>query len=131
MAHPQRFRDDDPLLLRVREMALAYPGADEKVSHGRPTFFTTRTFLTYGGTVKGDHADDRWARSVLVKPDDDERLAVLDDELGFLPAYVGASGWVGYDLSEPGADWGLVAELLDMSYRNTAPATLVKELDAR
>ena len=44
MAHPQKFDDGDPVLARVRELALALPDAGEKVSHGRPAFFTTKVF---------------------------------------------------------------------------------------
>ena len=50
------------------------------------------------------------------------------------PAYLGPSGWVGLDLRACGApgdvDWQEVAELIDTSYRLTAPARLVRELDA-
>ena len=46
MAHQQMFDDDDPLLAQVRALALALPEADEKVSHGRPAFFTKKVFCT-------------------------------------------------------------------------------------
>ena len=36
MAHPQMFDDDDPWLERVREIALALPGAKEKISLAGP-----------------------------------------------------------------------------------------------
>lgn len=128
MVHPVMFDENDPQLARVRQIALALPQAQERISHGRPNFHTARTFVSYGGVVKGVADRDRYARSILIKPDPDERDVLLQDDRGFLPAYVGPSGWVGYDLSgEP--DWGLVAELIDMSYRNTAPARLVRELD--
>lgn len=52
MAHPIMFDRDDPLLASVRDLALAFPGADEKVSHGRPAFFTTKVFCYYGGSHK-------------------------------------------------------------------------------
>ena len=42
MAHPLMFDEADPLLARVRDLALALPEAAEKVTHGRPTFFTTK-----------------------------------------------------------------------------------------
>lgn len=48
MAHPARFRDDDPLLHRVRDLALSFPGAAEKISHGTPTFYTVKVFCQYG-----------------------------------------------------------------------------------
>ncbi len=45
--------------------------------------------------------------------------------------YLGPSGWVGYDLDRDAVDWAEVAELVDMSFRETAPVKLVRELDAR
>ncbi len=39
MPHPIMFRDDDPDLAEVRTIALGFPEAFEKVSHGRPAFF--------------------------------------------------------------------------------------------
>lgn len=131
MSHPVRFRDDDPLLTTVRELALAFPGAQEKVSHGRPNFFTVTVFAVYGATVKGDHRSTVWDRSLQIRPDADERDALLSDERFFEPAYTARSGWIGLQLAGEAPDWTEVAELLDMSYRNTAPARLVRELDPR
>lgn len=130
VAHPQMFDDDDPVLARVRRIARAFPGADEKVSHGRPTFFTQKVFAYYGGSVR---VGDEWVqhpRAILVQPDPDDRPALVEDPRSFLPAYLGPSGWIGIDLDDE-ADWDEVGELLDASYRRTAPRRLVAELDAR
>lgn len=130
MPHPQMFDDDDPLLARVRELALALPGAAMKVSHGRPAFFTTKVFAYYGGSqrVEGEWVQQPHCVMVLLEPD--ERAALLEQERTFVPAYLGPSGWIGVELPEPeGAGWDEVAELLDASYRRTAPARLVRELE--
>lgn len=124
----------DPHLGRLRELCLALPSAAEKVSHGRPSFFTQKVFATYGGSLKGEHFAQVARRSLLFLPDDSEREALSRDDRFFVPAYVGPSGWLGltfhgYPVDD--VDWGEVAELVDMSYRNTAPARLVRELDAR
>ncbi len=129
MAHPQMFRDDDPVLHRVRAVALALPDAAEKVSHGRPAFHTTKVFAYYGGSVKVDGAWVQHEQAVLVLPDAGEREALLADPRCFVPAYLGPSGWVGLDLD--GADWSEVEELVDTSYRNTAGARRVRALDVR
>ncbi|MDV7199032.1 MmcQ/YjbR family DNA-binding protein [Rhodococcus kroppenstedtii] len=131
MAHPVRFDDDDALLRRVRELALGFPGAAEKVSHGRPQFFTTKTFAVYGATVKGDHHATRWSRSLQFLPDPDEHDALVGDTRFFVPAYWGPAGWLGLDLTVDEPDWDEVRELIDMSYRRTATRRLVAELDAR
>lgn len=124
------FDDDDPVLARVRELAAALPGAAEKVSHGRPAFFTTKVFAYYGGSLKVDGDWQQHPQAVVVLPDDDDRVALLEDRRCFVPAYLGPYGWLGIDLTED-ADWGEVAELLDASYRLTAPRRLVAELDTR
>jgi hypothetical protein len=52
--HDLMFDDDDPLLARVRAVALAFPEAQEKVSHGRPAFFTGKVFAYFGGALRVD-----------------------------------------------------------------------------
>lgn len=131
MAHPPRFSEDDRLLAEVRRICLALPEAAEKISHGHPNFFTKKVFAVYGGMVKGDHYADDYSQSMLFLPDAEERSALLSDERFFVPAYYGPGGWLGINLRLGGPDWAEVAELADMSYRNTAPARLIKELDAR
>lgn len=131
MSHPARFAADDPYLARLRAICLAFPEAQEKISHGHPSFYTRKQFAIFGGIVPGDHESDRWARSVLFLPDPDERLALLTDERFFAPAYYGPFGWLGLNFRAAPPDWDEVAELVDMSYRNTALKTLVKQLDVR
>lgn len=131
MAHPARFDSADPLLTKLRTICLALPSAQEKISHGLPNFFTRKVFAVFGGLVKGDHAATDFARSVLILPDADERTALLDDERFFSPAYSGPAGWVGLNLAIGRPDWTEVAELVDMSYRNTAGKRMIAKLDAR
>ncbi|WP_226437312.1 MmcQ/YjbR family DNA-binding protein [Rhodococcus yananensis] len=138
MPHPVMFDEADPLLARVRTLALAFPGAAEKVSHGRPFFHTKTAFAVYGGAEKDTRV--AYPRSLLVKPDAEERRALLSEPRCFVPAYLGPAGWVGVDLtvsgnvasggSEEAVDWVEIAELLDMSFRVTAPAGLVRALDS-
>ncbi|ATG51313.1 phosphoribosylglycinamide formyltransferase [Brachybacterium vulturis] len=128
MAHPQMFDDDDPLLERVRAIALALPGAQEKISHGRPAFFTTRVHCYYGGSVRTDghwHAHDR---AVVLHLPTAETAALLEEARCFVPAYLGPSGWIGVDLDER-TDAQELAELIEESYRTVAPTRLVAQLD--
>ncbi len=131
MAHPQMFREDDPVLERLRSVALALPDAAEKVSHGIPAFYTTKVFAYYGGSVKVDGAWVRHPSAVMVLPDAGEREALVADPRCFVPAYLGPSGWVGLDLDGADADWSEVEELVESSYRNTAGARRVRALDGR
>ena len=124
------FDDADPALIRVRALALSFPDAAEKVSHGHPAFYTTKVFAYYGGSVKVDGVYQQHEQSVVVLIDPGERVALLEDGRCYLPAYLGPSGWVGVDLADD-TDWDEVGELLDASYRRTAGPRRVALLDAR
>ncbi|HSL74339.1 MAG TPA: MmcQ/YjbR family DNA-binding protein [Ilumatobacteraceae bacterium] len=138
MAHPPMFDDDDAVLGRVRELALAFPGAAMKVSHGRPAFFTTKVFAYYGGSLRVDGEWVQHPQSIVVLPDPGDRQALLEDPRVYVPAYLGPSGWIGVDLdvdldgdTDGDTDWAEVGELLDASFRLTAPKQRIAELDAR
>ncbi|MEE3852678.1 MmcQ/YjbR family DNA-binding protein [Gordonia sp. LSe1-13] len=128
MPHPIMFSDDDPYLLRVREVALALPDTTEVVAHGRPTFRCGKMFGNYGGSVKG--SQDRHDQSLLFIPDTSEREALLADSRFYLPAYLGAYGWLGILLDDD-TDWIEVSELLDASYRQIAPKKSIAKLESR
>ena len=129
MAHPPMFDPDDPVLARVRNIAFRFPGTAEKISHGRPAFYTKKVFAYYGGSVRRDAGDwVQYPQSVMLLLDSDERAALLDDARTFVPAYMGPSGWLGLDLTlDP--DFDELAELMEMSFRTTAPARLIRQLD--
>lgn len=127
--------DHDPYLSRVRELCLALPGAEETASHGRPAFRTITAFVNYRyGPKGGEHKPDH---TLLVLPDPEDEAALLADPRFFVPAYLGPAGWLGIDLSDDGATapddvaWDEVAELIEASYRRTAPTRLVRDLDER
>ena len=130
MPHPLMFSPDDPLLARVRSIALALPEADEKVSHGRPAFFTQKVFCYFGGSVRVDGDWVAHDAAIMVRPDPDDDPALRQDPRFWIPAYLGPSGWLGIDLTDD-TDWQEIAELVDASYRMTAPRRLVKQLDER
>ncbi len=130
VAHPKMFDDADPLLIRVRELALGFPDAAEKVSHGRPAFYTTKVFAYYGGSVREAGEWQPHDQAVMVLCEPETRAALEQDARCFVPAYLGPSGWIGLDL-DTGSDWDEVAELLEESYRLTAGVRRVARLDAR
>lgn len=124
------FDPGDPLLHRVREIALSFPGAAEKLSHGRPAFFTKKVFAYYGGSIKIDGEYEQHDQSLVVHPDEEEVRALAEEARCYRPAYLGPSGWIGVDL-DGDVDWQEVRELVEASYRETAGARLVSELDRR
>lgn len=115
---------DDPVLARLRALALAFPGAAEVETHGQRAFRAGRLFAVCGTGEKGR----AHPRSVAFRPEEDERAALAQDPRVFVPAYYGAAGWLGLDLDD--ADWQEVAELLDSSFRAVAPPALVARLEA-
>jgi predicted DNA-binding protein (MmcQ/YjbR family) len=122
------FDDDDPVLARLRDVALALPDAAEKVSHGIPAFYTTKVFAYYGGSMKVGDGHDRHSASVLVLADPVEAPALLDSPGAYSPMYLGVSGWVGIDLDDT-TDWSEIGELVETSYRLTAGVRRVRRLD--
>jgi len=131
MPHPVMFKDDDPGLAELREIALGFPDAREKVSHGRPAFFATKMFAMYGGGSKETGEMVTVPACVLVKVDESDRAALRQDERFFYPAYVGVAGWLGLDFTAAKVDWDEVRELVDASYRLVAPTRAIRQLDER
>lgn len=129
MPHPIMFRDDDPGLAELRRIALGLPEAVEKISHGRPAFCAPNMFAVYGGNAKADGQMVAYPHSLLIKVDESERRALGQDGRFFSPMYLGPSGWLGLDFGAAQVDWAEVSELLDASFRLTAPARLVRLLD--
>lgn len=129
------FRDDDFGLADVRRIALAFPEAFEKISHGRPVFCAPKIFVTYGGSSKQTGEIVRFDHSILFKPSETERPALEQDARFFYPMYFGPAGWLGMDLTATAdggdVDWSEVAELIDTSFRLVATKKLIKQLDQR
>src|SRR5689334_22009472 len=129
MAHPLMYDEREPLLARLRTIALALLDAAEKVSHGHPAFFTTKVFAYFGGAEKTGGGEVRHRSSLLVLSEPVDRAALVDDPRCYTPMYLGPSGWIGLDL-DGATDWAEVAELVESSYRLTAGVRRVQRLDA-
>ena len=65
----------------------------------------------------------------MVKVEEAELGGIDADPRFFVPAYVGAYGWRACDLAARSVDWTEAHELVDASYRITAPKRLIAELD--
>ncbi|TXL60853.1 MmcQ/YjbR family DNA-binding protein [Aeromicrobium terrae] len=132
MAHPVMFSDDDPGLAELRAIALALPGATERISYGRPTFRANKIFAAFGGSEKLSPGNHRQVPSALIfTPDPVDLPAIEDDPRFFVPAYYGPYGGRAIDLAAPDVDWTEIAELVDASYRLVATKRQLAELDAR
>jgi hypothetical protein len=114
-------------LARLRQLCTALPEVTEKLSHGEPTWFVRRTFVTYAD----HHHDDRLAFWCAAAPGVQEALVASAPGRFFRPPYVGVRGWLGVYLDVPGLDWDEIAEIVTDAYREVAPRKLVARLDER
>ena len=113
---------DDPLP-RLRALCLALPEVTERVSHGEPTWFVRRAFVSYAER----HHDDRVAFWCAAPAGAQEELVAAEPERFFRPPYVGGRGWLGVRL-DTDPDWAEIAEIVTDAYRQVAPARLVARL---
>jgi hypothetical protein len=129
-SHPvRRLKTSDRRLVeRVRKLCLALPEANERISHGEPTWFAGKGKVF--AMIDGHHHDSPHLSVWLPQPfGGQEALIDADPERFFRPPYVGVNGWVGVVLdSKP--DWGVVAGLIRESYLHVATRKLVAKLDA-
>jgi predicted DNA-binding protein (MmcQ/YjbR family) len=124
-ANRSRTRGKDPLA-RLRAICLALPEANEKVSHGEPTWFAGKgkVFAMLDDHHHGARHLSVWLPAGLGAQ---EALIESDPKRYFRPPYVGSSGWVGVVLDK-GPDWGVVAWLVEQAYRLVAHRRLVAKL---
>jgi hypothetical protein len=110
----------DPLP-RLRALCLALPEVQERLSHGEPTWFVRRVFVTYADR----HHDDRVAFWCAAPPGAQEEMVAEEPQRFFRPPYVGGRGWLGVRLDVPDLDWDEVGEIVVDAYRQVAPRRLV------
>ena len=116
----------DAPLERVRRLCLALPEAEERLSHGMPSFFVRgkKAFVIY---TDNHHGDGRLALWCNAPPEVQAGRVGTDPRRFFVPPYVGTRGWVGVRLDlDP--DWDEIAEIVEDAYRITAPKRLVDRL---
>lgn len=124
-------------LERVRGIALALPGVEERVSHHAPCFFVrgkTPICRFHDAEFAGDGRVSLWCPA---PPGVQEELVSADPERFFAPT-PSASGvfkdWIGVYLDTEGelaVDWQEIAAIVEDAYRLRAPKKLVAELDER
>ncbi len=114
----------DDCLAAVRARALALPETTETITWGRPTFRAGRRPFAVYLEAEAEHGP-----AVVVRPDDEERDALVADERFFVPPYFGAHGGLALDLAAAPVDWDEVGELLDASYRHVAIPRMLRALD--
>jgi predicted DNA-binding protein (MmcQ/YjbR family) len=115
-------------LAKVSDVCLALPSAELRLSDSHATYRVRGKVFAY---FLDDHHGDGIV-SVCVKSELGENVdrARRDPERYYLPAYIGPRGWFGLRLDRGRVDWREVANVVERSYRLTAPKTLVAKLAA-
>jgi predicted DNA-binding protein (MmcQ/YjbR family) len=113
-------------LARLRALCLSFPEANERISHGEPTWFAGKgkVFAMLDDHHHGARHLAVWVPAGLGAQ---EALIESDPKRYFRPPYVGSSGWVGVVLDNR-PDWGQVAYLIEQAYRQVAQKRLVAQL---
>ncbi|HET9268212.1 MAG TPA: MmcQ/YjbR family DNA-binding protein [Vicinamibacterales bacterium] len=109
------------LIARLRRIALALPGATEKLSHGEPTFFAGKCFVMVDNDHHGSGHVAIWCKA---EPGVQAALVESEPRHFFVPPYVGKSGWVGVRL-DSGLDWANVAAIVERGWREVVPRKLL------
>jgi hypothetical protein len=109
-------------LERLRELCLAFPEAVEAGGVGDPSFKVRgKIFAMQHGHEGRPSAWFKAAEGVQ------ELLVGSDPRRFFRPPYVGHHGWVGAWL-DVAQDWDELGDLIEESYRATAPKRLAAQL---
>src|SRR6185369_13024017 len=128
-SHPVLLRSpvEERLTDRLRKICMALPEANEKLSHGEPTWFAGKgkVFAMLDSHHHGSPHLAAWLPQPLGAQ---EALIDADPERFFRPPYVGPSGWVGVVLDTK-PDWGEVAGLVRTAYLLVATRKLAAQLD--
>ncbi len=114
----------DDAIERLREICLAFPEAEERPfgGHTSPSFRVRDKLF-----AMVNEAQTQITCKAL--PGAQEVLVGSKPERFFVPAYVGHKGWIGIHL-EAALDWDELADLVEQSYRMTAPKRVIAAFDA-
>jgi hypothetical protein len=117
---------DARLVTRLRALCLSLPEANERLSHGEPTWFAGkgRSFAMLDNHHHGAQELSVWLPQ---PPGAQAALIEADPRRFFRPPYVGPSGWVGVVLTKDVA-WDMVAGLVREAFLHVATAKLRKRL---
>ncbi len=114
----------DAALSRIREVCYRFSGAEEKLSHGAPSFHVRgKMFVTF---VDDHHADGRLAIWCHCSFERQRALVAAHPDRYFVPPYVGVRGWIGARLDQSTTDWLEIAILVEEGWLAVAPPKLVR-----
>jgi hypothetical protein len=115
----------DVAYARVRDICLRFPAAEEKLSHGAPSFYVKgKMFLTF---VDNHHGDGRLAVWCKATAEEQRRLVAGHPARFFVPPYVGVKGWVGVLVNPGSADWIELSILVEQAWASVVPPRALRE----
>jgi predicted DNA-binding protein (MmcQ/YjbR family) len=108
-------------LEKLRAICRAFPEALEAGGVGNPTFKVRGKIFAMRHSL---HGVDRWSMWCKAPPGAQQVIVGSDPGRFFVPPYVGGKGWIGAYLDVE-QDWDELADLIEESYRMTAPKRLL------
>ncbi len=128
-AHPVRKLSaaDEKLVARLRKICLALPEANERTSHGEPTWFAGKGKV-FAMLDNHHHGSAHLAVWLPQPPGVQQELIEADPGRFFRPPYVGPSGWVGMVLDTK-PDWNMVASFVRDAFVHVATKKLRAQLE--
>lgn len=108
---------------QVRAFALGLPEAEERLSHGQPTFFVAgRQFAQFRDNHHGDGKTVVCVRTSSL--DEQAMLLEADPQTYSKPAYMPT--WLSISLAGEGVDWDHVSDRIAQSWELAAPRRLLE-----
>jgi hypothetical protein len=110
-------------LERLREICLALPEVNERLSHGEPTWFVRdkKVFVNFDNNHHDAGHIGFWCAA---PPGAQEAMVSSAPDRFFRPPYVGHRGWLGVRLDVPNVDWPEIESIVRDAYRMVAPKSL-------
>ena len=108
---------------RLRKICLALPEVEEKPfgGHTAPAFRVREKLFVMT-------SEDGTTMNCKGAPGVQQALIAGEPEKFFVPRYTGKNGWIGIRL-DVDQDWDEIAELVEESWRRTAPKRVVTQFD--
>jgi len=119
---PKNKRSAESRLARLSKICLALSEATRQDSGSHAAFLVRKKTFAY--FLNDHHGDGIVSVACKVLPGENTTLAKAQPARFYLPAYIGPRGWVALRLDVGEPDWGEVTELIQGSYRLTAPKRL-------
>ena len=113
---------------KVTEICLALPSAESAKTHGDHETYRVRGKV-FAYFLDDHHGDGIVAVCVKSELGENVDRVRIDPERFYLPAYIGPRGWFGIRLDRGRTPWREVAQLVERSYRLTAPKALLRKLE--